>query len=164
MAFTVKKGSVPLDLILISIVFITILSMTVFIGHYTSTKVYNAFSTDTSFNLTPMNNTIDSYELFDTGLPFLFFAFFTIGILVAIKLRTSPAVAFFLFFVIATIGYIAQSVSNAFYEFASADGISTTANSFDYVMALQNNLGWLILIIGVIILLFTFTKPQGYAI
>lgn len=155
-----SKGSIPLDMILVFVVFTVILSITVIIGHMLSSQMITGMA-GSGLNTTPLNQTAETFKLFNTGIPFIFFSFMVIAIALAWYIRTTPIISFFMIMIIAAIGYVAQGVSNAFYEFASSPSVSSTANQYGYTVGLLNNFGVYILIIGLAIVLFYFIKPKS---
>ena len=160
-----KKGSIPLDMILVFIVFISILSMTVIIAYTVNDGIRTGLdSSDAGFNTSALNNTGDALKIFNTGIPFIFFSFFIVAIALAWYLRTTPIISFFMIIIISIIGYIAQGMSNAFYDFSRSSSMTSAANEFDYVIVLLDNFGIYILIVGIIIVLFYFAKPKSFNI
>ena len=155
-----SKGSIPLDMILVFIVFTVILSITVIIGHMLSENMITGMA-GSDLNTTALNETSDSFELFNTGIPFIFFSFMVIAIALAWYIRTTPIISFFMIMIIAAIGYVAQGMSNAFYEFSRSSGVTSSANNFGYVVGMMDNFGVYILIIGIAIVLFYFIKPKS---
>ena len=161
MAIRCKKGSIPVDIILVMVIFITILSMFVVVGHTITTEIRDAMDdSGADLNTTAMNQTLDAFELFNTGVPFIFISSIIIALLLAWYVRSNPMVSFFMIMVICAVGYVAQGMSNAFYEMASSSALSDSANELDYIVTIENNLGFFILILGLVIVVFMFAKPK----
>ena len=155
------RGSVPIDMVIVFIVFITILSMTVIIAHALTTGIRDGIDAgDTGMNTSALNTTLETFELFNTGIPFIFFSFVVIAIALAWYIRTTPIISFFLIMIIAIMGYIAQGMSNAFYEFSRNTQMVDSANEFGYTVGLLDNFGMYILIVGIAIVIFYFVKPK----
>ena len=162
MSFTGKKGLLPIDLIFVLIIFITILSMFVMIGYTLTATVKDNLDATGDYNTSSLDDSLDAFKLFNTGIPFIFFSFMIISIILAISLKTSPAVSLFMFFIISVIGYIAQSISNAMFTFTRNSAITDAANEMGYVVFLTDNFPLFILIIGLVITIFMFAKPKSY--
>ena len=162
MAFNGKRGLLPVDLIFVLIIFITVLSMFVMIGYTLTSTMKDNLDTSGDYNTSSLDDAMDAYKMFNTGIPFIFFGFVIISIILAISLKTSPAVSIVMFFIIAVIGYIAQSISNMMFDFTRNSAITDAANEMGYVVYLQDNLPLFILIIGLVITIFMFAKPKSY--
>jgi hypothetical protein len=156
------KGAIHLDMILVFIVFITILSMTVIIAHSLTTGLRDGIdASNMDMDTSALNNTLDTYELFNAGIPFIFFSFMIIAIALAWYIRTTPIISFFMILIIAAIGYVAQGMSNAFYDFSRSSEMTASANEFGYTVGLMDNFGLYILVIGLAIVMFYFIKPKS---
>ena len=165
MAFVETKRAFALDLVLVMIVFITVLSIIVIAAYALNSKIITAVEDSGSgLNTSSMNSSRDALQMFNSGIPFIFFGFIIVSLLVAVYLRTSPVISIFLIIILAVIGYVAQGVSNGFMEFAANSEMSAAANEFEYVVYLENNLPIIILIAGFAILIFYFAKPKQFAV
>lgn len=157
------KGSVPLDLILVITIFITVFAMVVIIGLTLVNNIEPSMAS-AGLNTTSLNQSSDALEIFNTGIPFIFFSFMIISIFLAWQLRTSPIVSVFMIMIISAVGYVAQGMSNAFYEFSRNSEMTTAANEMGYVVHLLDNYGIYILIIGIVIVIFMFAKPKSFEV
>jgi hypothetical protein len=162
MAIHGKHGLLPVDLIFVLIIFITVLSMFVMIGYTLTTTVKDNMDASGGYNTSSLTDAQNAYKIFNTGIPFIFFSFIIISIILAIALKTSPAVSIFMFIIISIIGYIAQSVSNMMFDFTRNTAMADAANQMGYVVYLQDNLPLFILIGGIAITIFMFAKPKSY--
>jgi hypothetical protein len=162
MANGYKKGLLPIDLIFVLIIFISVLTMFVMIGYTVTSSMKDTMDATGEYNTTSLQDTMNAYKLFNTGIPFIFFGFVIISIILAISLKTSPAVSIFMFLIISVIGYIAQSMSNMMYEFSRNSSMTDAANQLGYTVYLTDNLPLFILIIGIVITIFMFAKPKSY--
>ena len=163
MANHFKKGLIPVDLIFVLIVFITILGMFVMIGYtLTDSLRVSLDASDADMNTSALNDTLDAYKVFNSGIPFIFFGFVIISIILAVQLKTSPAISFFMFIIISVVGYIAQGMANMFYQFSRNASFTDAANELDLIVTLQDYLPVFILIAGLAIVIFMFSKPKSY--
>jgi hypothetical protein len=162
MAIIGKHGLLPVDLIFVLIIFISVLSMFVMIGYTLTTTVKDSMDATGEYNTTSLTDAQNAYKMFNSGIPFIFFGFVIVSIILAIALKTSPAVSIFMFLIISVIGYIAQSISNMMFEFSRNAAMTDAANQLGYTVYLTDNLPWFILIVGIVITIFMFAKPKSY--
>ena len=161
MAFMLKKGNIPLDLLLVLIVFVSILSMFVIVGYTITDQIQDAMdSSGADLNTSAMNDTKNALGIFNTGLPFIFFSAIIISIMLAWYVKASPAMSIFLIMIIACIGYVAQGMSNAFYDMSRSTVMANASNEMGYMVYVQDNLPIFIIILGVVITIFMFAKPR----
>lgn len=158
-----SKGNISIDLLIILIVTITVLSIVTIIGYSILLQMETPL-TNAGFNMTSFEDTKDAFKVFNTGIPFIFFSFIVISILLAVYLKTSPVISIFMIMVIAALGYVAEGMANAFHIFAVNPTMQTAANEFGYVVYMQNYLPYLILIAGVILIIFMFAKPKQLSV
>lgn len=160
MALRFKRGNIPIDLILVMVIFITILSMFVIVAWSIVDGIEQPMQ-DAGFNTSALDDTKAVYGLLNTGIPFIFFSFVVISILLAWYLRTSPIISIFMVIIISVVGYIAQAMSNTFFEFSRNPAMTDAANELNYIVYIQDNLGLFLFIIGVVVVVFMFAKPKS---
>jgi hypothetical protein len=164
MAFNSKNGLLPVDLIFVMIVFISILMMFVVIGYTLTDSVKTSLDTTGDFNTSSLTDTLNTFKLFNTGIPFIFFSFIIISIILAISIKTSSAISIFMILIISVIGYIAQGMSNMMFEFTRNSALTNASNQLSFGVTLMDNLPLFILIGGVAIMIFMFAKPKSYEV
>ena len=152
-----------MDFVLVFIVFITIMSITLLVAGHINTSLIQPFS-DAGLNTSSLNDTTSALNVYNTGIPFIFFGFIIISVLLAWQLKASPIISIFLIMSMAVIGIVGEGMSNAFYAFSRDSALSSTADTFNYVVYLQDNLGYILIIAGIVILIFMFSKPKNFEV
>lgn len=156
------KGNIPIDMIIITIVMVFLISFVVILADKLNTDVISNIGT--KLNTTGMSDTDDTLQLFDTGIPFLFFGFILAMILLAWYLRSTPILAIILIIIIAIVVIIGASISNTFHDVARSDTFAATANDYPYTVYINENLPLFLGVMGFIVIIFMFAKPKGVSI
>jgi hypothetical protein len=85
-------------------------------------------------------------------------------IILAFAIRSHPAFAMLAFLVLVVLGGVSVYLANAFYSFASSDGISTYANQFSLVPFIMNNLPYFVVAFGFVFIIVLYAKSRSQSI
>lgn len=156
------KGSIPFDMIIVAVVMVFIVSFFVILTDDLNTGIMDA--TSTALNQTVLNETHQTMQLFDTGIPFLFFGFILAMILLAWYLRSTPILSIVLIMTVAIILIMGAVISNSWYEVSRSDALVDTANNYPYTVYINDHLVLFLGVMGFIAIIFLFAKPKGVGI
>lgn len=155
------SGNVPIDMIVIMIVFVFIIGFFVVIADKLNDSIQS--QTQDTFNQTMLNQTNSALGVFDSGLPFIFFGFILAMLLLAWKLRSNPAFLLILIIIIAITVIIAAAISNTWFEVARSPSLVESSNDYPLSVYLIENMPLFIGVLGFLVLIFMFAKPKAEA-
>lgn len=123
-----------------------------------SPNLKQSFKSDLAQDVLVVGDNI--YPQFDYVYLGLIIGLIIFVVMSAMLVKTHPIFFVMSIIVLAIVGVITPQMSNAFSQFRSQEAINTTSSDFPIVNYTMNNLPLIICIVGIVIIIFLYGKPN----
>lgn len=155
-----KKGSVEDVVVIIVLLMAGILTVLICTKVLTEYAVaWAAFTADVGSNAI-LTSGIQSMYTFDYMIVFFAFGLAIFSIISAFFIRSHPAFFGISVFLLAIEIFAAAQVTNILDKFITTTEFATIANNFPYIVTLTRNLPIFTLVVGILIAVVMYGKPQ----